>query len=305
MRPTLLIALFSAALCGPLHGQPGETVWAPKPPHPPAYTPPHKPHTKLADLKKKHAGAADWRERVVDDDYLRAEYVSLPTGTKTTRAFHPDTRAWWIVIDGAIKFDIEGQEPFVARKGWIVQAPMQTLFTLETAGDKPSLRLEVNIAGAKTLYPQSAEPPKLPGFDFIPVRLARKPGPWDRGNRPYRTFEELAENNEKHGAPMTQRVVEDDRGVANFIYGYESKLGPLNPADRGHYHPECAEFCLIMAGQIRYPIEGQGVIIADEGDLVYVPKFTFHAPRFYGKGPSCRLAMNGYPNIAHLFEANK
>ena len=57
-----------------------------------------------------------------------------------------------------------------------------------------------------------------------------------------------------------------------------------------------------MAGQIRYPIEGQGVIIASEGDVVYVPKFTFHAPRWYGQGPSCRLAMNGYPNIAHLFE---
>jgi hypothetical protein len=45
------------------------------------------------------------------------------------------------------------------------------------------------------------------------------------------------------------------------------------------------------------------MIIASEGDVVYVPKYTFHAPRFYGEGPSCRLAMNGYPNIAHLSEA--
>jgi mannose-6-phosphate isomerase-like protein (cupin superfamily) len=290
MRRTLPILLCSAALCGGLLGQSGEIVWAPKPPQPPPYTAPHKPHVKLAELRKQHAGSTDWRERVVDDDYLRAEYVSLAAGAKTVRAFHPDTRTWWIVLDGE-------------KKGWIVQAPMQTLFTLETSGQKPSLRLEVNIAGAKTLYAQNVEPPKLPGFDFIRVRTPRKPGSWDRGNRPYRTFEELAENNEKHGAPGTQRVVEDDRGVANFIYGYESKLPPLNPADRGHYHPECAEFWLIMAGQIRYPIEGQGVIIADEGDLVYAPKFTFHAPRFYGKGPSCRLAMNGYPNITHLFEA--
>ena len=39
-----------------------------------------------------------------------------------------------------------------------------------------------------------------------------------------------------------------------------------------------------MAGQIRYPIEGQGVVIADEGDVVYVPMYTFHAPRFHGPG---------------------
>ncbi|MBI1790936.1 MAG: hypothetical protein HYR60_25690, partial [Acidobacteria bacterium] len=67
---------------------------------------------------------------------------------------------------------------------------------------------------------------------------------------------------------------------------------------------ECAEFWLIMAGQIRYPIEKYGVVIADEGDVVYVPPFTFHAPRFWGEGPSCRLAMNGFTNIAHLFEAH-
>jgi len=91
--------------------------------------------------------------------------------------------------------------------------------------------------------------------------------------------------------------------VANIIYGYNSKLPPLNVKDRGHYHPECAEFWVILLGQIRYPVEGQGVIIASEGDVVYVPKFTFHAPRWWGEGPSCRLAMNGYPGIAHLREA--
>ena len=58
-----------------------------------------------------------------------------------------------------------------------------------------------------------------------------------------------------------------------------------------------------MAGQVRYPIEHAGTFIAEEGDIVYVPIFTFHYPRFHGAGPSCRLAMNGYPNIGHLFAA--
>ena len=35
----------------------------------------------------------------------------------------------------------------------------------------------------------------------------------------------------------------------------------------------------------------------------YVPPFTWHAPRWWGPGASCRLAMNGYANIAHLFES--
>jgi len=54
-------------------------------------------------------------------------------------------------------------------------------------------------------------------------------------------------------------------------------------------------------GSVR--LQREPMIIASEGDVVYVPPFTFHAPRFYGEGPSCRLAMNGYPNIAHLFES--
>ena len=39
-------------------------------------------------------------------------------------------------------------------------------------------------------------------------------------------------------------------------------------------------------------------------DVVYVPINTYHLARFHGEGPSCRLAMNGYPNIAHLYEAH-
>jgi mannose-6-phosphate isomerase-like protein (cupin superfamily) len=273
--------------------------WGPKPKQQTKYVPPHKPHTRLADLKAKHKGKADWREMIVDDDHLNAAYISAAPGTKVSRRFHPDTREWWVVMDGEIRFEIEGQEPFVATRGSMVQVPMQTIYSMETIGDTPSLRFEVNIAKAKTMYPREVEPPKTAGIDWIPVTLNRKPAPYDRGNRPHINLYELAKAPEYKGS----RFVHDDRAVANIIYGYEKNLPPLNPKDRGHYHPECAEFWLVMAGQIRYPIEGQGVIIAEEGDVVYAPIFTFHAPRFHGPGPSCRLAMNGYPNIAHLRDA--
>jgi quercetin dioxygenase-like cupin family protein len=295
------------ALAASAWAQGGETVWAPK--RASKYTPPHKPHTKLADVRARHAGQSDWREVVVYDELLQAEYISSEPGSKTPRQFHPDTRTWWVVLDGQLRYEIEGQEPFVATKGSIVQAPMQTIFRMETLGDKPAIRFEVNIAKAKTLYPGDAEPPKMPGFDWIQVRLTRKPGAWtathpsnrnEYANKPHVTFAELAALGEKKNG--TYRVVDDDRGCANFIYGYEKNLPPLDPNNRGHYHPEGSEFWVIMAGQIRYPIEGQDVVIASVGDVVYVPPFTWHAPRYYGPGPSCRLAMNGYPEIAHLFE---
>lgn len=274
--------------------------WAPKPATASKWIPPNKPHTKIAEVKAKHKGEMDWRELVVDDDHLRAEYVQSKPGAKVGRRFHPDTRAWWVVMEGQIRFEIEGVEPFVATKGSMVQAPMQTIYSMETIGDTPSLRFEAGIAKAKTLYPQDVEPPKVPGVEFIKVRLNRKPGAWDNGNKPHINLHELAKQPKYRGG----RFVHDDRAVSNIIYGYAKDLPPLDDKNKGHYHPECAEFWLIMAGQIRYPIEKYGVVIADEGDVVYVPPFTFHAPRFWGEGASCRLAMNGFTNIAHLFEAH-
>jgi mannose-6-phosphate isomerase-like protein (cupin superfamily) len=273
--------------------------WAPKPKQPSKYVPPHKPHTRLAEVKAKHKGQANWQEVVVDDDHLHAAYVFSAPGAKVSKRFHPDTREWWVILEGQIRFEIEGQQPFVATKGSMVQVPMQTIYALETVGDQPSLRFEINIAKAKTMYPKEVKPPEAPGIEWIPVVLNRKPGPYDRGNQPHINLYELAKAPNYRGG----RFVHDDRAVSNIIYGYEKNLPPLNPKDRGHYHPECAEFWLIMAGQIRYPIEHVGVIIAEEGDVVYAPPFTFHAPRFHGPGPSCRLAINGYPNIAHLRDA--
>ncbi len=277
--------------------------WAPKPVHLPAYVPPHQPVTRLAEVRARHQGQADWTQVVVDDPHIHGEWISSAPGSKVSRRFHPDTVAWWIVMDGQIKFDIEGQDPFVATAGTMVQVPMQTIFSLETVGQQPSLRFEANIAHAKTLYPDDVQPPEIPGFKWMKVILHRKPAPLDPGTRWHVNLGDLAKEPQYSKGNFMYRFVNNDRAAANVSYGYEKNLPKLNPNDTGHYHPECAEFWLIMAGQIRYPIEGQGVIIANLGDVVYVPPFTFHAPRFYGEGPSCRLAMNGYPNIAHLFSA--
>jgi mannose-6-phosphate isomerase-like protein (cupin superfamily) len=296
VRSTLLAIAVFATLAA------GQEIWAPKA-QPGIYTPPHKPHTKLSDLRAKHAGSAHWRELIVNDEHLRSEYLQLAPGTKTPRALHPDTRTWWVVMDGQVRFYIEGQEPFIATKGSMVQAPMQTFFSMEAQGRQPALVFETNIAGAKTMYENETDAPKIPGFDWIPVKFQRRPGEYGRNNKPHVTFDELARKLESGELKGTVRVVEDDRGAANFIYGYEKNLPRVNSKDRGHYHPECAEYWLIMKGEIRYPVETQGVIIASEGDIVYVPRSTFHAPRWHGAGPSCRLAMNGYPYIAHLFEA--
>jgi mannose-6-phosphate isomerase-like protein (cupin superfamily) len=269
------------------------------------YTGPHQPVHRVAELRVRHAGQAEWREVIVDDPYLHAEYISSAPGNGLSKRFHPDTRAWWVVMDGRIQFEIEGQETFVASKGAIVQVPKATMFALKTIGDQPSLRYEVNIAGAATLYPHNGTPDPLPGFGFTTIRLTvRKPAPYNNGNRPVVTFDQLAAASDLRKTNVTA-VVNDDRAASNFIYGLEKILPPQAKAGRGHYHTGGSESWIILAGQIRYAIEGQEPFVADVGDVVYVPPFTYHAPRFYGEAPACRLAMNGFVDITHLWDVPK
>lgn len=71
-----------AAVCGLTLLIAEEPSWAPKAVAPTKYTPPHKPHTKLADLRALHSGKKDWRHVVVDDDHLHGEYILAAPGNK-------------------------------------------------------------------------------------------------------------------------------------------------------------------------------------------------------------------------------
>ena len=66
-------------------------------------------------------------------------------GGKTPRRMNGDTREWWIVQSGTLRFTVEGREPVVATKGVMVQVPYRTLYQIENVGTEPALRFEVNV----------------------------------------------------------------------------------------------------------------------------------------------------------------
>ncbi len=272
-------------------------VWAQKPVKTPGYTGIHKPWIKLADLKAKYKGQPTWRELLVNDGRLTAEYFSAAPGTRVSRRFHPDTREWFAVVEGEVRVEIEGQEPFTATRGSLVNIPRQTIYSLETVGATPSLRFAVNVAGAKTVYPQDVDPPPpAPGQQWLQVRLNRTPGRYDEFNQPHLNIHEAASKNEKYSGG---RFVRDDKSEMLVIYGHEKNMPPLNPDDKGHFHAESAEAWLVFSGKIRYAFEGQQPFIAGEGDVVYVPSGTWHATRFIGDN-ACRLSITEYVGNALL-----
>ena len=50
----------------------------------------------------------------------------------------------------------------------------------------------MNVAGAKTLYPQDVQPPSLAGINWVSVTLTRTPAAYDNGNQPHVNLYEAA-----------------------------------------------------------------------------------------------------------------
>ena len=306
LTPVLLVAMASAAAAQTPPRPTPTAAWAPKPVKTATYPPGIKPWVKLADLKARHKASADWREVIVDDGRLTGEYVAAAPGSKVGKRFHPDTREWFAVVEGEVRVEIEGQEPFTATRGSLVNIPRQTIYALETTGDKPSLRWVVNVARAKTLFPRDAEQPPAaappPGMAWVPVTVNRTAAQYDQFNQAHLNIHEAAAMNDKYTGG---RFVRDDKSETLVIYGHEKNLPPLDPSDKGHFHPESAEMWLVFTGQIRYAFEGQQPFVAGEGDIVYVPAGTWHATRFTGEAPACRLSITEYVGNTLLLEPRR
>lgn len=270
-------------------------VWASKPTALRPYPPGVRPWLKLSDLKARHAGQASWTEALFNDGRLMAEYVSAPPGTRQSARFHPDTREWFAVVEGEVRVEIEGQAPFTAARGSLVNIPRQTVFTVDTVGTAPSLRFVLNVAHAKTFFvAESATPPaQAPpaGTAWLQTTINRTPARYDEFNQPHVNIHDEGAKNAKYTGG---RFVRDDKSEMLVIYGYEKNLPPFDPSDKGHFHAESAEAWLVFTGKIRYAFEGQEPFIASEGDVVYVPSNTWHATRFIGEQPSCRLSITEY-----------
>ena len=278
-------------------GQRESLVWAPVPSTPNGWVAPNKPHTKLPDLLGAHKNQASWREAVVRDNLLQADYVQMAPGTKTPRQFQPDNPIWWIVQGGEARFTIEGQEPIVATKGFLVQVPYRNVYQIEAMGNAPALFFEVTVANSPTMYPADETPVPVPGMEFVKVRISGKANYTDT-IRPFLDFQTMV----TEGRSGNRAFVRDARAFANILRGMPQAD---NPKDKGHFHEVSPEFWFVLEGTIEYKIGNLPIFNATQGDVVYVPKQTWHRAHHGGTGFSTRLAMNGYSDLLHNFQLNE
>jgi mannose-6-phosphate isomerase-like protein (cupin superfamily) len=283
------------------------------------YEPPMKPVTRLADLKAKNKGKTSWREPIIDDGNSVAFMVQERPGTKHERKLYPDSAAWWVVLEGSIRFEIEKAdgdfEIISARKGSFVFAPERLLHSLEVIGNEPSIRYEVT-AGPSSTPIYEKRPAQTPrGVEYLPVTLSTGSNPLDVRNqgmpsgKPWphhlNVYDLAKQNDGKKG--FTQEAMRANRARGNFICGYAGGPQPTDSGNRGHLHTDTGESWIVMLGELRWVFEGdvKNAVIARQGDIVYAVPNTFHSPQFWGKeGLNCRLTNSTMPSLNHLYDAN-
>ena len=116
------------------------------------------------------------RQEVFSSRDAIGEWISMAPGEKTKTQFYADDRVFWVVESGSMKVTIEGQEPFIATKHFLVQVPKRLQYSMETVGDRAGACASRCGPPAKSPdYPLSETPTPVKGVHLCPGDLYR---PW-------------------------------------------------------------------------------------------------------------------------------
>jgi len=304
-RNIALAGITVAALAVPAFGQGILFSWSPKPVPLTEWKAPNKPIWRLKEILAAHKGQKSWTQPIVRDQDYHGDYIQMAPGEKTKTQFWADDRVFWYVASGQIRFTIQGQEPFVASKGWMVQVPFRTPYSLETVGDEPAVRFEVQRANRTPLFVATGKDdpgpaPTAKGKTYVLASYNVKPDPYTEVNKPYLDFwgDFVKRPPVKGNSPF----VKDTDNFMNVIRGHGMPTPP--DSNKGHFHIDYNEFWVIAEGTVDYKMEGMKVFTADVGDIVYAPQGRWHRASWAGDGMSTRIAINPRPEGMHNYDAD-
>ena len=305
-RSFILAGALAAAGLAPAFAQDDAKIWfswSPKPVPATPWTAPNKPIWRLNEIMAAHKGKANWVQPIVHDKDYDANYISLGAGEKTKPQFWADDRIFWYVASGQIRFHINGPEPFVASKGWLVQVPYRNIYWMETVGSEPSVRLEVVRSNRTPLYPVSdpkdAGPaPAAKDKTYVLASYRTPPDKYDDQNKPYLDF--WGDFVKRPATRGDHAFVEDTTNFMNVIRGHGMPTPP--DSNKGHFHIDYNEFWVIAEGTVDYKMEGMKVFTANVGDVVLAPQGRWHRASWAGNGMSTRIAINPRPYGMHNFD---
>jgi mannose-6-phosphate isomerase-like protein (cupin superfamily) len=282
------------------------TSWVPKKMVP--YAGPNKPVTRIDAVLAKHKGQKSWKEDVIKTDRYHAQWIQMAPGEKTRTLFYADDRTVWVVWGGQVRFNIQGQEPFIATKGFLVQTPLRMRYSLEVVGNEPALFFEVRRNDTLPSYafndgepvPASVGNQKYEKVSYPPGLRAGGNVAYDSLNKPNLDFfKDVIAKYPNGGSGWPRYFVNDKDNQLAIIRGMGVPTPPST--NRGHFHINTDEFWFVPEGKIDYLIEGVGLLTANAGDIVYVPPGRYHRASFAAGQIDTRLAFNRSPTLQHNY----
>jgi len=295
-----------AAGRGAGRGQQQPVAWVPKKAQLTPYEAPNRPIWRLADVLAMHSKTGTWSQPIVRNKEMWADWHQLAVGTKNPPMMWPDNRIGMIVWDGQLRVSVEGHEPFVATKGFEINIPYRTPYTLEVVGDRPALFFLVREADHYPLYPVATHPAKPadpPGYTYVQAGLTPNRGTIGEGAYGEKLYLDYYKDVVQAPAGRGGAFIRSDHFFMNNIRGVGVPTPP--PTNPGHFHAEYTEFWFIIEGRMEYLIEGiPEVIQADAGDVVTAAQGRFHRASFReGPGMNTRVAINPFPEGLHNYPA--
>ena len=221
----------------------------------------------------------------------------MAPGEKTKTQFYADDRVFWVVESGQMKVTIEGQEPFIASKHFLIQVPKRLQYSMETVGSEPVLRFQMQPAGESPDYPLSETPTPVKGVKYIQATYTGH-GDYDKVNRALHRFRKADRAGRRKDAACGSAT------TTPIVTILRSQKGVPTPPDNvwGHFHANFPEIWLIVEGTQQFLVEGEKLVTVHDGDLVAAPTGRWHRAMPYGDGPSTRLAYIPRPDNLHWYQ---
>ena len=231
--------------------------------------------TRSSELRQA-MGPPPWRMMLFDDGRNRVGLSASGPGTVGNEEgdlhIHSDFNEMWILLAGALEFEIGDYQPFWAGAGDLVISPVNMVHNFKVLGDELHMRLFVAKHGAdhsmhrprgsgKTPLPSEASPPNLVHTRLADLVAAQGPAPW------------------------AQEVILDTVTRVNLIC--------TSPGDQSvkHTHPDTHQWWTVLKGELLWEIDGQEPVHARKGDLVFVPAGSAHGIATVGDEEALRYSV--------------
>ena len=110
-------------------------------------------HTKFSEFQEL-SNKNSWAKRIVYNNIFAAHLICQKPGETNRTHFHKNDDEWWVVLDGRIKWWIEGEEIIYAEKGDIIFVESGKQHKIKTIGDGNSLRLAISPPDIPHYHPK-------------------------------------------------------------------------------------------------------------------------------------------------------